>query len=310
MMYNDNIKTDYINSLKTENDINKIRIIFERISTLEKQLDKDLYDISYDDALENLSEVSNYTSLDTIRSVYSAIKKYKLWALSKGYMSGDEKPFIVDRSAAKRFYEKHQCIEVFRNPSELVNRLSPLLDVHSNVGIVKSEIIAAYLMLCYQGFYPDEVLQLTLDNVKVTQSNILFFNDRYSCIIYKEFEDIINKICTIREVLVSTKFKKTTEHMGDNIISFSNKYSFEKNKKTIRQRMWHILSETNNIIIKPELITIMGIIYMAKTRGLLDDINNDSKYGYNVKQLLNACYGTTDVKVYTRNNTMKIYELW
>ena len=54
----------------------------------------------------------------------------------------------------------------------------------------------------------------------------------------------------------------------------------------------------------------MGIIYITKSKGLLDNISNDSKYGYDVKQLLNACYGTTEVKVFTKNNTMKIYETW
>lgn len=310
MMYNEKIKNDFLNSLSDKYDIDRCRTIFERIYELENQLGKDLYDISYDQAFERLSDISNYTSVDTIRVLYREIKHYKLWALSKGYISDDEKPFIVDKTAVKNFHKNHQYVEIFRSPGDLIECLSPLLDSNSKSYVIKPEIIVAYLLICYQGFYPKEVLELTLDNIIVTKSNILLFNDRYACIVYKEFEEVIRKIYTIRDVLVSTKFKKTTENMGNNLISFSESYSFEHNKKSMRERMWKLLSDKCDIVIKPELLTIMGIIYITKSKGLLDNISNDSKYGYDVKQLLNACYGTTEVKVFTKNNTMKIYETW
>lgn len=311
MMYNDKIKKEYLETLETDWEIKKMETIFNGMVSLETKINKDLYDISYEDALECLDKIKTCTSYNTVDKTYNRIKKYKLWALTKGYISEQSKPFITDKSAKDNFILKSQ-VEIFRNPKDLIDGITVHFTEMGDDAITKSEMALASMMLSYQGFTLDEALQLTLDNIVFTENNIIIYNDRIAIMAYKEFIPLLTKVYNTR-VLIENEGKSKRNKIETNyyITLTPNESDIKYTRQKVTTLIYQRITIPKKLVIKFDKLSIMGAMYEAESKGLLKYIDKDK---LNIlserKKLFFFCYGTNELSRSIINNTISIFKLW
>lgn len=297
-MYKPEIKELYFQSLDSQVKQRDAQRIFNMLDELEEETDTDLYDIPFDVILERIIQESNLSSFMTFRARYYTVKDYKKWAFTKGLVSQYAIAYIDENINLKEIFLKWSNINLFKTPKELANNLSRLLykRAEDQTLISIDEIASAYAMLIYQGYTPEEALQLKVDDVQISNSNIAIVTQDKITVIYPEFQEIIQRVAKYRNYYY--------RHANMQDILPLNTYLIDNGRnasvQTRRQNMMLIFN------MRDLHIKLKDVYYMGK---LYDFYQNNPKDS-DRSRILEYCFGGDRLTKTRREQFYRFIELW
>lgn len=259
-MYNEQIKTKFLNETKQSLHAS-YKGIFKNTERLEKKDQTDIYNIPTEVIMRYLLENNKkLTSLNTIKIKIRQIEAYKRWAIKENLVDENCKYFEPITNITQFYTESCDTI-IFKSPKELIDTLNKYLFRRSESGINSDEIIMAYVVLLYQGFQPDEICQIKVQDVMLVNKRMIIKNERAVFEVYDEFIELLSKIYNCRI------YSKKSNYDGNDIVM--NEYLISMGDITPDKVYGKIIRFSTNRMFKHIHFTmkdvyIMGQIFKAK----------------------------------------------
>lgn len=298
MFLTNDIKNKFANSVKgsvvPEN-------IFGLITKIEKDSGVEIYNMTYEEIIYGILRHSRMNKVDSVRSALYNILKYIEWLqLEMGVIIDPE---VIGENLAIRFgnnpnkmeseiseirriitkYVTHKTT-VYQTPEELFSVLDYIFGLSSTEdikadGVQIEEIAAAYLMLLFQGFTKDEIINdLKLSMASFDNNQLVIQNDNHEEVIYKPFVKLLKRIIEKRVFLRNRgsydyNYKLYMLDSDFLIATYHQREQLTKVFSNISNRRIRELSagERQKINISASNVYIMGLVYKLKSNNV--DIN-------------------------------------
>lgn len=290
-MYNEEIKTEYINNLDSDISKRSVKSDFKDLELLEDQFNEDVFCLPKAMIAQQLAQKCK--SYSTLKNKMTRVNKYKEWANEKGYVPEDYRAFVYEKCNLQKIYSEYNTSTIFHTPSELKQMLDQYFSSRYENGITLDELASAYLMLLYQGFQEEEVLKITTANIIVKNKSVVISTPDKDVVVYNEFEDLVRKIYYDRNYMCLARSDFGIKEMGDRFVDNGKGLGYKQFKRILNQ---HICVRTADLNYKIADIYLMGVIFKKKME------TGDS---FRRDELLRECYGEN----FTEKNRIKLYDI-
>lgn len=289
-MYNEEIKHKYLATLSEGGTRNAISI-FKQIEVVEEEYSEDAIYIPKDILAKYLATKCH--TLATLQNKMGIVNRYKDWANNEGIVSDDYKAFIYEKCDLSDIYHKYSGSTIFHNPLEVRETLDKYLPVRDEHGITIDELASAYMMLVFSGIKPDDVLQITTNDVIVKNKSIVVSTRDNDIAVYKEFEGLIKKLHNVRICMNLSHNDYGAKIMNDKFIDNGKNMSAKTFREILNKRLYSSMTPLHYNITD---VYLMGIIFKRR----VETNNNIDR-----RELLVECYGED----WTKKNRVRLYEL-
>lgn len=220
-MYNEQYKLAFISDLSVMKTSEKQYVtIFNSTEDTEKFLDKDLYDMTFEE-LELVFSRAKYKRVNSLINYVNTVRSYITWAKHHGYGLTNDNPII--ESINEEFVSKYVYNEGIRyfTREELIENMDNLINVQH-----QAIVLALFEGIRGEGF--SEIINLKYDDLEVV-------NDKYYAnllsdeinLIYRKFE--ISK--ELYDLLINTYHKKEILNVDGRVHRVSDgEYIFRKSR--------------------------------------------------------------------------------
>ena len=302
-MYNEKIKREFMEQLDHLGEV-RYNTIFSYVEELENSYNADIFDMPYEVILTYLMQKGSYSNYQSLYDRYTSIKRYKTWALLRDYIDNDCKVYVDEKCDLKSIYQEYCKVHIFKSPSELYSYLQPKLNSRHitdqiNQGVCTvDDMTMALCCLVYQGFTTEDVLNLKVNDVKITNSNIAILTADQVVIIYDEFVDLIRKITTSRICARILRKQYSEVQLNEYLIDNGISDTLIKRKNSFLR----IMSD-RNIDIKLSDLYYVGKIYHFYQ-------NHDPDKRYKRLDVMDYCFPDGRKTHRKREQFYRILELW
>ena len=303
-MYDENLKQQFLEQL---DQLGKVRYntIFSYVEDLEISYDTDIFNMPYETILTYLMKRGSYSNYQSLYDRYTSIKRYKTWALLHDYINNDCKVYVDEKCDLKGIYQQYCKIHIFRSPLELYSYLMPKLNTEHIVNQASAQKVCtiddmtmALCCLVYQGFTTEEVLNLKISDVKITNSNIAIITADQVVVVYDEFTDLIRKVTRNRICARILRKQYSEVQLGEYLVDNGISDTLIKRKNSFLR----IMSD-RDIDIK-----LSDLYYVGKIYHFYQHHNPNQQYKR--LEIMDYCFPDGRKTHRKREQFYRILELW
>lgn len=173
-MYNEEIKEDFLQYLisdeeYTDETVHVFRFVFYKSYDTEEVLNKDLYDFNMNELKQVLLD-ANKSTLNSVRSFGSMIKKYIDWAIHNGLVNSNINP--MDMFTTKDYEE---CMD--KNKKLFISE-DELIEIEDQLINFQDKVIFRLLFEGVNGYEVSEIIYLTKNDIDYANRQLRLYDKK------------------------------------------------------------------------------------------------------------------------------------
>lgn len=173
-MYNKEVKEEFLQYLIdeegfTEKTVHVFRFVFYKSYDVEDILQKDMYDFNMNE-LKRVLLNANKSTLNSVRSFASMMKKYIDWAIRKGYVNSNINP--MDMFTVKDYEE---CID---KSKKLFISEKELIEIEDKLVNYQDKVVLRLLFEGANGYEVSELINLKKYDVDYANKRLRLYDDK------------------------------------------------------------------------------------------------------------------------------------
>lgn len=272
MYYNSNQKKEYLKVVINSgaDKLKQTEKLFRLMAAEEEKRRIDLCEFTARAVIGFLYKNKDIKAYETLRRLGYAFNAYKRWALVNNYIASPSGKMLDDfNDAILSVMKNDKDLHLYTSPQRLIDDLDKYYPANNDDYVDPKDFIRAYLVLIYQGFPKEEIVNLLYRDVICNERYLAIYNSSRIYVIYKEFRPIIEKIYRIRDnIKTGFIYEKPMNTSGPSSKFLLNVGRVTEEESLKRIRNWRNLIAVHSnkrFPLNDKEVYFMGQVYRFKT---------------------------------------------